>query len=175
MGDRDGEHNFYSWYIFNDPLTSNKETNGDSYRYLEANATYETQKFNAALYTEVLAQEQDCLLIGDCANSRYLFEDVLLTFSVGEFGSTTTAITPHTTISRTEALNYAQMLDLEDEIDFTDSILVDNYEGGELPPEGVRMTESFFTLIPPTEEDASTKMVRLISSRVKTSLKLSLR
>ncbi|MEM6836387.1 MAG: hypothetical protein AAF609_05995 [Cyanobacteria bacterium P01_C01_bin.120] len=166
MGDRDGDHNFYSWNIHDyEPAAVRSAAKGDSpnYAYLEANATYENQVFSAALYAEVWEQEQACVLVGDCANSRYLFEDVLLTFSTGEFGATTMAVTPHASVAREQALAYAQMLDLEQEIDFTDSILVDNYEGGELPPEGVSMTESFFTTVPPAAEDASTKMVRLIS------------
>ncbi|MEO1095813.1 MAG: hypothetical protein AAFX01_13035 [Cyanobacteria bacterium J06638_28] len=164
-GDLDAEPNFYSWDMWDyEPVVSNAPK-GDSpnYQYLEANATYDTQKFNAALYAEVLAQEQDCVLIGDCAYSKYLFEDVLLTFSTGEFGSTTMAVIPHANVSRNQALNYAQMLDLDDEIDFTDSILVDNYEGGELPPEGIKVTESFFAIVPPAEGDASTRMVRIIT------------
>ncbi|NEQ45111.1 MAG: hypothetical protein F6K00_16740 [Leptolyngbya sp. SIOISBB] len=165
MGELYGEPNFYGWdmWAYEPVVSSVPKGDSPNYEYLEANATYETQKFNAALYAEVLAQEQDCVLIGDCANSQYLFEDVLLTFSTGEFGSTTMAVVPHALVSRTQALNYAQMLDLDGEIDFADSIMVSNYEGGELPPEGVRMTESFFTLTPPAAEDASTKMVRLIA------------
>lgn len=166
LGDSDGEPNFYDWDMWDYEPVSSSAPKGDrpSYAYLEANATYEAQQFNAALYAEVLAQEQDCVLIGDCANSRYLFEDVLLTFETGEFGSTTMAVIPHAVVSRTQALNYGQMLDTNNDIDFTDSIMVDNYEGGELPPEGSRMTESFFAATPPAEADASTRMVRLIAS-----------
>ena len=163
-----GEPNFYNWRIDNYEPDVSSAVKGDSpsRAFLEANATYETQKFNADLYAEVLEQEQDCVLIGDCTNSQYLFEDVLLRFSKGEFGSTTMTVMPHVSVSRTQALEYAQMLDLEGEIDFTDSLIVDNNEG-ETPPENIRVTESFFEADLPAEgvasEYGSTKMVRLIA------------
>ncbi len=165
LGELYGEPNFYGWDMWDyEPVASGtSKDDSPNYAYLEANATYETQKFNTALYVEVLAQEQNCVLVGDCTTSQYLFEDILLTFSVGEFGSTTMAVIPHASVSKAQALNYAQILDVEGEIDFADSIMASNYEGGELPPEGVRMTESFFTITPLAEGEASTKMVRLIA------------
>ena len=135
-----------------------------NFAFLEANAIYENQPLSAALYAEVLEQEQNCLLVGDCANAQYLFKDALLTISPGEFGAITMAVTPHTAVARTQALSYAQILDVDREIELTDSVMADNYEGGERPAEGGRVSENFFTKIPPTEDDASTKMVRLISS-----------
>lgn len=169
------EPNFYNWDMWDYELKGDEtaqssvnqsnavKDDSSSYQYLEANALYETQTLSAGLYREVLSLEQDCILLEDCSNSRYLFEDVLLTFSTNEFGSVVMTVIPHSSVSRTEALNYAQILDIDDEIDFTDGLLVDNYEGGELPPEGRRMTESFFTADPPGEGYATTKMVRLIS------------
>ncbi|MEM9120056.1 MAG: hypothetical protein AAGD09_19540 [Cyanobacteria bacterium P01_F01_bin.56] len=165
IGELYGEPNFYDWDMWDyEPVVSSAPKGANpSDAYLEANAIYETQKFNAALYAAVLAQEENCVLIGDCANAQYLFEDVLLTFSQGDFGSTTVAVVPHASVSRSQALDYAQMLDIDGEIDLANSIMVDNYEGGELPLEGVKMTESFFALTPPSEAAASTKMVRLIA------------
>jgi hypothetical protein len=169
IGDPDAEPTFYDWDMWDYEPTASSDIKGGSPNdaYLEANAVYENQEFSPALYADVLAQEQDCIRLGECANSRYLFEDVLLILSAGEFGSTMMAVVPHSSVSRTRALDYAQMLDVDGVIDFADSILADNYEGGELPPEGIRMTESFFEAALPAEEAAydrgSIRMVRLIS------------
>lgn len=168
IGELYGEPNYNNWRIDNYEPEVSSFIKGDNpnYAFLEADATYQTQKLDAALYADVLAQEQDCVLFGDCAYSQYLFEDVLLRFSTGEFGSTMMTIIPHVSVSRTQALNYAQMLDIDGEIDFTDSILVSNNEG-ETPPEAVRITESFFEADLNTEGSADDrgprKMVRLIS------------
>ena len=163
-----GKPEFYSWRIDNyEPSVSSVPKDEDpNFSWLEANAIYENQDFSEALYADVLAAEQDCVLAGECDYARYLFKDVLLTISAGEFGSTTTAIIPHTLLSRMQALTYAQILDTNREIDFSDSSIFDNNEGELTGP--VRITESFFEADLPAEEAAynrgSIKMVRLISS-----------
>ncbi|AFY81722.1 hypothetical protein [Oscillatoria acuminata] len=169
-----GEPLFYNWRIDgdvggDDSVSSSVPANDrPNFSQLEANATYENQNFSPSLYTKVLEQEQDCVLIGeDCANARYLFQDSLLTFSKYGFGSTIIAVSPHDPVSRSEALTYAQILDADREIDFTNSNIEENNEG-ELPPAAVRVTESFFEADLPQDEPlaynrSSTYMVQLIS------------
>ncbi|MBE7384900.1 MAG: hypothetical protein F6J95_026235 [Leptolyngbya sp. SIO1E4] len=167
-GELYGESKFYSWRIDNYEPSVNSGPKGENsnFSWLEANATYENQDLSEALYADVLEAEQDCVLAEECDNARYLFNDVLLTISAGEFGSTTTAIIPHELLSRTQALTYARMLDTNREIDFSNGSIFDNNEGELTDP--VRITESFFEADLPAENAAynrgSIKVVKLISS-----------
>ncbi|MEM8504701.1 MAG: hypothetical protein AAF716_16280 [Cyanobacteria bacterium P01_D01_bin.1] len=144
-----------------------KATEADSQIWLEANATYAEQNFSGSLYAEILEEDYYCLATGTCGDVKYLFEDVLMVATVGEFGSTKTALIPHQSISKSQALSYARMLDTDGVIDFEDSKVMDNSESDRTQP--VTITESYFEAGLPAEgiayEVASARTAQIISDQ----------
>ncbi|MBE9064728.1 hypothetical protein [cf. Phormidesmis sp. LEGE 11477] len=142
-----------------------KEVGSDSQMWLEADATYEEQDFSRDLYAEILEEDAYCLSTGSCGDVRYLFQDVLMIAAMGEFGSTKTTLTPHESISKSQALAYARMLDTDSVIDFEDSLLIDNNEGESDGP--VIITENYFEAGLPSEgaayELASIRSAQIVS------------
>lgn len=131
----------------------------------EANPTYAEQNFSESLYTEILEADAYCLATGTCGDVRYLFKDVLLISTVGEFGSTETSVIPHQRISKSQALSYARILDTDSVIDFEGSVVADR-EGQSQEP---AITENYFEADLPAEgaayELASARMVQIVSDQ----------
>ncbi|MEL6855121.1 MAG: hypothetical protein AAFO83_08410 [Cyanobacteria bacterium J06607_13] len=161
-----GEPHFYSWRIEENVSSEVASTPSDSsLAVLEANATYAEQNFSEVLYAQIREDEAYCLDSGSCGDVRYLFKDVLMVSSVGEFGSTEMALLPHQPVSRSQAMTYARLLDADAVIDFENSIVAESHEGDSTEP--VVLTETFFEAELPEEaayELGSTRMAQLISS-----------
>ncbi len=137
----------------------------DESLWLEADATYSEQNFSDRLYAEILETDSYCLSTGTCGDVRYLFKDMLLVSTVGDFGSTETSLIPYQRISKSQALSYAQILDIDSMIDFENDALME--EGESQGPFSV--TETYFEADLSADgaayELASARMVQIVSDQ----------
>ena len=142
----------------------NQPTANSASAKLGADATYEDKNFSEALYAKIVEKDAYCLATGECGDVRYLFKDVLMVASVGDFGSTEVAIIPHGPVSKSLAIAYARILDTDAVIDFSDSVIEDNSEGDSTVP--LKITETYFEADLPAEgaaySRASGQLVQLI-------------